>query len=180
MRRSLLFFLGLVVITVGLAVAVGSLLRRDHSVETCKANMDLLGKGLTVYAKDHGGLLPMASGQEWPLRYEGYLLSLSPLYCPADKTATEDYGKALQNALKNPGYSSMHTLLLLRERNQTLTDYELPAAVSGAALKKLSPRTVILEEHGPGHGGKHWALYADDSFEMCDGTLPHTPHAAFR
>ncbi len=160
----------------GLAVVVGRQRSAHHSAETCKANMSLARAELVGYAQSHGGRLPTAVGQEWPLQYEGYVQSLAVLYCQNDKTAMRDYGNATGESLTYPAtYSLKQVLLLLRKRYQTITNYELPAAIGEAVLDKLPAKTVLLEEHGPGHNGKHWVLYVDGTFAWRDGILEHTP-----
>lgn len=147
-------------------VAVAGCAKQERQAAlTCNGNLTFLGKMLKGYAGDHHGRLPSGADQAWP--------NLRPLFCLNDKAGWDRCCSA-NKAITGREYPLFGDLSEIRARGIPITDYEMPAAIAGAFVGKLPPNTILLEEHGTGHDGRHRVLYADGTLGWVDGVLTHT------
>ncbi|HUV05778.1 MAG TPA: hypothetical protein VMX94_11805 [Armatimonadota bacterium] len=156
---------------------------RTARAESCLANARCIAYALHMYAQDHGGRLPKASGQEWVLQAYPYLRdplahpsfrNFNALYCPEDREASGGYRHAVHEIERETGkldYASEAVFARMRKNGSRLTSYEMPKAVAGVRLEDIrSPaKTVILQETEPRHDGYAAVAYADRHVEKVRG-----------
>ncbi len=135
----------------------------DPKISATKANMTRIAAILQLYARDHGGRLPVNVGLDWVMDCKKYMQTVPDLYSPFNHQAKNMLIQVAHDSGVN--ISDPRILDVLSKRHQVLTDYQLVNTAAGEQLDTLNPTSILLIDRSTDDGSNYICMRTNLTFQ---------------